>query len=124
MPKSSVPSILDTAASPLQYGYRTKITPHFDAPFRISRRSRGKQPEQNGEILGPVEVDIGFNRVGRREVMDIEVRLTLNYRALKCLTSGVEKGMSYSDLRNQRHVTTTTRKYQEVIILLASLMQS
>lgn len=32
LPPTSVPPIHTTVGSPLEYGYRTKITPHFDAP--------------------------------------------------------------------------------------------
>lgn len=53
-----LPSIGDTIGSPLQYNYRTKITPHFDQP-------RKGFPE--GEFP-----QIGFNEKGRRKVMDIE----------------------------------------------------
>ncbi|KAF8883823.1 S-adenosyl-L-methionine-dependent methyltransferase [Infundibulicybe gibba] len=55
-PSKDIPPIQSTIGSPLQYGYRTKITPHFDAP---------KNSDSN-------ELNIGFNRVGTRRVMDIE----------------------------------------------------
>lgn len=32
LPASSVPTVGDTVGSPLIYGYRTKLTPHFDGP--------------------------------------------------------------------------------------------
>lgn len=40
---SLLPATLPTLASPLQYGYRTKLTPHFDIPRSLSdfRRSNG-----------------------------------------------------------------------------------
>ena len=43
----------EVVASPLEYGYRSKITPHFDKP-------------RKGEI-GP----IGFQRSGRRSLLDV-----------------------------------------------------
>jgi tRNA (uracil-5-)-methyltransferase len=55
---SLVPTVGETMASPLQYGYRTKITPHFDQP------RKGFAP---GQIP-----NIGFNEKGRRKVLDIE----------------------------------------------------
>ncbi|ATY60919.1 tRNA (uracil-5-)-methyltransferase [Cordyceps militaris] len=60
-----VPPVGDTIGSPLQYGYRTKLTPHFDGPpgFR-----RGKTPGA-GFAACP---DIGFMQKGRRKVLDIE----------------------------------------------------
>jgi tRNA (uracil-5-)-methyltransferase len=49
-----VPEIEETIPSPLQYGYRTKLTPHFDAP----------KPH--------AELAIGFQEKGRRRTVDIE----------------------------------------------------
>jgi tRNA (uracil-5-)-methyltransferase len=66
-----------TAPSPLEYGYRTKITPHFDAP----PRKWVKAPE-NAPLAAdgrPEFLKIGFNKIGTRNVMDIEVTLTLPY---------------------------------------------
>jgi tRNA (uracil-5-)-methyltransferase len=60
---SKVPAIEDTFGSPLQYGYRTKLTPHFDGPGR--KGDRGSK--------GFTEVPpIGFSLKGRSKVMDIE----------------------------------------------------
>jgi len=61
MPSDVIPSPLPTIGSPLQYGYRTKITPHFDAP------PKGKARET-------WEPWIGFDSKNRRKVLDIEVR--------------------------------------------------
>ena len=52
-----------TMGSPLRYGYRTKLTPHFDGPKRV----RGQQKPTLQEP--PV---IGYNVKGKRQVMDIE----------------------------------------------------
>jgi tRNA (uracil-5-)-methyltransferase len=61
---SQVPPIEDTVGSPLQYGYRTKLTPHFDGPGRKNNQNSAK---------GYVEVPpIGFSLKGRSKVMDIE----------------------------------------------------
>ncbi|KAK1639708.1 S-adenosyl-L-methionine-dependent methyltransferase [Colletotrichum phormii] len=60
-----VPSIRDTIGSPLQYGYRTKLTPHFDGPPGHHKRNKPKQ------ALSKVP-EIGFNVKGRRHVLDIE----------------------------------------------------
>jgi tRNA (uracil-5-)-methyltransferase len=60
-----IPSIGDTMPSPLQYGYRTKLTPHFTIPGSARRHRR--------EAKIPAEVPpIGFTIKGRRTVMDIE----------------------------------------------------
>ncbi len=58
LPDSEVPEILPTIGSPLQYGYRTKITPHF-------------QLKSNGTPGDPF--CIGFNDASRPRVVDIEV---------------------------------------------------
>lgn len=55
---SLIPEPQDTIGSPLQYSYRTKITPHFDQPRRGF--ADGEFPQ------------IGFNEKGRRKVLDIE----------------------------------------------------
>ncbi|KAK2746337.1 tRNA(m5U54)methyltransferase [Myotisia sp. PD_48] len=60
-----IPTIGDTFRSPLQYGYRTKLTPHFSQ----SNRTRRKQGSREGSPEIPA---IGFLRKGRRQVMDIE----------------------------------------------------
>ncbi|KAL4890175.1 S-adenosyl-L-methionine-dependent methyltransferase [Aspergillus ambiguus] len=62
-----IPAIGDTFPSPLQYGYRTKLTPHFAAPGGNGRGNK-KAP------VGPVtEVPaIGFTYKNRRTDLDIE----------------------------------------------------
>lgn len=32
--KDQLPSVSDTQPSPLQYSYRTKLTPHFNLPYK------------------------------------------------------------------------------------------
>lgn len=65
-----IPVIGDTIGSPLQYGYRTKITPHFDGPPGSMSRKARKNPE---ERQGFDEVPpIGFMVKGTRKTMDIE----------------------------------------------------
>lgn len=63
----SIPAVEDTMASPLQYGYRTKLTPHFDGPRNARRNNReGKPPTWDG--IPP----IGFMVKGTRKTIDIE----------------------------------------------------
>ena len=65
LPPSLVPEILPTMGSLLQYGYRTKITPHFDRPQKkLQAQADGSKPDG---------FNVGFNRVGTRHVLDIEV---------------------------------------------------
>ncbi|KAH6896936.1 S-adenosyl-L-methionine-dependent methyltransferase [Thelonectria olida] len=63
-----VPTIQDTIGSPLQYGYRTKLTPHFDGPPGFRPSKRGKNPD----VPFPSCPDIGYMQKGRRQVLDIE----------------------------------------------------
>jgi tRNA (uracil-5-)-methyltransferase len=63
LPRELVPSILDTIGSPLQYGYRTKLTPHFDGPPGATRKV--KKPF---ESMPPV----GFTPKSSKKVLDIE----------------------------------------------------
>ena len=73
LPDPLVPLILPTALSPLQYGYRTKTTPHFDAPVKIPRRQKKDAFVPVPTLPSGKTVAIGFNKVGTREVLDIEV---------------------------------------------------
>ncbi|KAI5986391.1 S-adenosyl-L-methionine-dependent methyltransferase [Pisolithus albus] len=66
--ESSIPNVLPTIGSPLQYNYRTKITPHFEAPPRRARQTESTDTD----ISKPDWLKIGFNEIGKRTVMDIE----------------------------------------------------
>lgn len=72
---SLVPPALPTIGSPKTFGYRTKITPHFDAP-----PLKGKRRED-------WQVWIGFDTKGRRKVLDIEVSRSLWANSNRPLTS-------------------------------------
>lgn len=69
LPPELVPVIQDTIGSPLQYGYRTKLTPHFDGPpgYR-SRVDRRNGVQKTFEEVPP----IGFMAKGKRATLDIE----------------------------------------------------
>lgn len=57
-----IPEVASTGPSPLRYGYRTKLTPHFDRP-----------PKQDGSRRWFTEPPaIGFNKKGQTKVLDIE----------------------------------------------------
>lgn len=60
MKPEQIPAVEATMGSPFQYGYRTKLTPHFTRPFSRKIREWDHIP------------NIGYNMKGRREVMDIE----------------------------------------------------
>lgn len=65
-----IPPVGDTIGSPIQYGYRTKLTPHFDGPpGSMSRRVRRDPSQRKGfEEVPP----IGFLLKGTRKTIDIE----------------------------------------------------
>ncbi|MCJ1324167.1 tRNA(m5U54)methyltransferase [Thelotrema lepadinum] len=63
----SLPEVEDTIGSPLQYGYRTKLTPHFDGPPGMKRHNRG-EPRASFQEVPP----IGFMQKGTRWTIDIE----------------------------------------------------
>ncbi|KAH0838813.1 S-adenosyl-L-methionine-dependent methyltransferase [Lanmaoa asiatica] len=66
LPSSAVPTVLPTIGSPKQYHYRTKITPHFEAP---PKKARADPPPA---ISKPDWLKIGFNEIGKKSVIDIE----------------------------------------------------
>lgn len=89
LPLSAIPAISATLPSPLEYGYRTKLTPHFQAPppsgksggkDRQQRGRKGKGKETNAVLAEDTnevaekewEVTIGFEQKGRKRVIDIE----------------------------------------------------
>ena len=59
-----IPSVEETIGSPLQYGYRTKITPHFDGADSVG----GPGTERKFTSVPA----IGFSMKGRKKVVDIE----------------------------------------------------
>lgn len=65
-----IPAIGDTVGSPLQYSYRTKLTPHFDGPpGSLSRKARHDSSlKKEFEEVPP----IGFNLKNIRKTIDIE----------------------------------------------------
>ena len=65
-----IPTIGETIGSPLQYGYRTKLTPHFDGPpGSMTRKAKRDLSERKRfESVPP----IGFNLKGTRKILDIE----------------------------------------------------
>ena len=65
-----LPAVGDTIGSPLQYGYRTKLTPHFDGPpGSLSRKARRNPSDRKGFAEVP---PIGFMLKGTRKTIDIE----------------------------------------------------
>ncbi|KAH8899716.1 S-adenosyl-L-methionine-dependent methyltransferase [Thozetella sp. PMI_491] len=78
LPAELVPSVLDTIGSPLQYGYRTKLTPHFDGPPGAARRG-----PKTSLTSCP---SIGFTPKTSRKVLDIE--------DCPIATDAVRKGLS------------------------------
>ena len=95
---SPLPPIDDTIASPMQYGYRTKLTPHFDGPGRKGRP---------GAVRAFTEVPaIGFTRKGWSKVMDIE--------SCPIGTDVVQKGLT----RERERVARDIAKYKNGATIL------
>ncbi|SGY21528.1 BQ5605_C016g08249 [Microbotryum silenes-dioicae] len=79
LPPSSIPPIGPTLRSPLEYQYRTKLTPHFQTPPTGPKKKqfKGKDKVGGGEEEEEVptkkwELTIGFEQKGRKRVIDIE----------------------------------------------------
>lgn len=70
LPTELIPVVGDTIGSPLQYGYRTKLTPHFDGPpgSRVRKGRKDGSEQLSFEQVPP----IGFMVKGTRKTMDIE----------------------------------------------------
>lgn len=64
-----VPLVGDTIGSPLQYGYRTKLTPHFDGPPGYISKQDKMNGKRNYHETTP---NIGFMEKGRKITLDIE----------------------------------------------------
>ena len=93
-----VPQVAETGISPRQYGYRTKLTPHFDGPAR----ERGREKERKYTSVPP----IGFTFKGRKKVMDIE--------SCPIGTEIVQEGLK----KERTHVATNISKYKNGATLL------
>lgn len=62
-----IPTIGETIRSPLEYGYRTKLTPHFDGPVS------GRNDRRKGQAVEwPSVPPIGFMLKNTRKTIDIE----------------------------------------------------
>lgn len=66
-----LPQIGETVASPLQYGYRTKITPHFDMPRRL-KTLEVRPPLGFGQKGRPQWRKETINEGGNASILDIE----------------------------------------------------
>ena len=65
-----IPTVGETIGSPLPYGYRTKLTPHFDGPPGNMTRRAKRDPFER-KIFDSVP-PVGFNLKGTRKIIDIE----------------------------------------------------
>jgi tRNA (uracil-5-)-methyltransferase len=108
LPESSIPAIQPAIPSPLQYGYRTKITPHFDPPPKKLQK-QGPSTSEEGK---PSWLKIGFNQTGKRVVMDIEVRCIPH----KCDQNVNVTGMSHCNPGLERGLCANARQYRKVSV--------
>jgi tRNA (uracil-5-)-methyltransferase len=96
-----VPVVGDTIGSPLEYGYRTKLTPHFDGP------PGGRRDRRNGIKAHWDEVPpIGFMKKNTRHTIDIE--------DCPIGTDAVRLGMK----RERKRVSDSINTYQRGATLL------
>lgn len=73
IPSELLPNILPTLPSPLQYQYRTKLTPHFELPRQFrALKGKGKVKISKEDDEEGAQVNIGFHKLGINEVLDIE----------------------------------------------------
>lgn len=70
LPPELVPAVGETMGSPLQYGYRTKLTPHFDGPPGSQGGRRGRAGRQ--KVFWDRVPETGFMQKGSRRTLDIE----------------------------------------------------
>ncbi|EPQ61280.1 S-adenosyl-L-methionine-dependent methyltransferase [Gloeophyllum trabeum ATCC 11539] len=127
---SSVPPILPTIASPLQYGYRTKITPHFEAPPKKLQKQWQENGNQAESAEKPDWLKIGFNKIGTRKTIDIEecpIATPVLNQALGPLREGIIKNIySYKKgvsllLRDSLEVNPDASSNSEVDALAESI---
>ncbi|KAL8953517.1 MAG: hypothetical protein Q9222_000619 [Ikaeria aurantiellina] len=113
-----IPAVGDTIGSPMQYGYRTKLTPHFDGPpGSNSRKFRKDSAERPGFSEVP---PIGFMVKGTRRTMDIEdcpigtdaVRDGLKKERKRIANEISKYKRGATILLRETTVTTTTEKPQ------------
>ncbi len=99
-----IPIIGETIGSPLQYGYRTKLTPHFDGPpGSMTRKAKRDPSERKGfESVPP----IGFNLKGTRKIIDIE--------DCPIGTDAVREGLK----RERKNITADIAKYAKGATIL------
>lgn len=98
---SSIPEVGETIGSPLQYGYRTKLTPHFDGPPNARKDKRAGK-----KVTWPEVPPIGFMKKGTRKTIDIE--------DCPIGTEAVRLGMA----SERKRVTREIDKYQRGATLL------
>ena len=71
-----IPAVSETIGSPLQYGYRTKLTPHFDGPpGSMTRKAKRSHPSERKrfEQVPPIGFQQkGFWQKGTNKTIDIE----------------------------------------------------
>ena len=94
-----IPAVGFTVGSPLQYGYRTKLTPHFDGPPGSMSRKARRDPSSKRvfESIPP----IGFQMKGVRKTMDIE--------DCPIATDAVRKGLEAERKRVAQEISKYTK---------------
>lgn len=127
---SLIPEIGPTLASPLQYAYRTKLTPHFQTPptgngRNNNKKKKGKQAE-DATAAAPMEdepkkeweVTIGFEQKGRKRIVDIEECVIATKVINDALTGEREKVKRYV-----LYAISAGHRRQAILIRAATLLQ-
>ncbi|KAH9172837.1 hypothetical protein EDB89DRAFT_1905740 [Lactarius sanguifluus] len=68
--ESAIPAVRPTIPFPLQYGYRSKITPHLQPPPKKGNKMQGSSTSEGWKQSW---LKIDFIQTGKRVVMDTEV---------------------------------------------------
>ncbi|KAI9666803.1 MAG: tRNA(m5U54)methyltransferase [Alyxoria varia] len=105
LPASAIPAIQPTIGSPLQYGYRTKLTPHFDGPPGSMNRGARRRGEVKGFEKTP---EIGFMRKGGKRGVTVDIE--------QCVigTEAVGKGLT----KERERVGRELERYKKGATLL------
>ncbi|KAF9920691.1 tRNA(m5U54)methyltransferase [Linnemannia zychae] len=83
---ADLPPVDPVSQSPIQSGYRTKITPHFEAP---------NPKHQSAGVVQPVH--IGFMQQGKRRILDIEecpIATPIVNEGMKTMRAEVQKNIA------------------------------
>ncbi|MCJ1408109.1 tRNA(m5U54)methyltransferase [Ptychographa xylographoides] len=103
LPPELIPTVENTVGSPMQYSYRTKLTPHFDGP-----------PSRRGEKRNDGTLRKGFEKVPPIGFMVKGMRRTIDIEDCPIGTDAVRAGMK----RERERVAREINKYKRGATIL------